>query len=218
MKFWNKYLLVAMVICTLFAGALYPIQAEAGPNPVVVMETSMGRIIVMLYPKEAPVTVENFLEYVESGYYNNTIFHRVIKQKKKQTEDDTSMNIVQGGGYNYPMIRKRTNPPIVNEAGRAMLNKRGTIAMARSNAPNSATSEFFFNVQDNPAFDQKSSASQTGADLFNSSTKPGYCAFGKVIRGMDVVEKIQSVKTARSNRMSDVPVKPVYIKRCYVAK
>ncbi|BCS88683.1 peptidylprolyl isomerase [Pseudodesulfovibrio sediminis] len=179
----------------------------------------MGRIIIMLSPKDAPKTVENFLRYVEDGYYNNTVFHRVIIEKKKTNDEkDTSMNIVQGGGYTFPLRLKPTRAPIVNEAGRSLQNKRGTISMARTDNPDSATSQFFFNVQDNPVLDQKSSGSQTGAALFSSTTKPGYCAFGKVIRGMDVVDKIQQVKTARSGRMEDVPATPIYIKKAYVAK
>ncbi|WP_272699086.1 peptidylprolyl isomerase [Desulfovibrio sp. Fe33] len=194
-------------------------SALAGPNPVVIMETSMGRIMIMLYPKEAPKTVANFLKYVDAGFYDNTIFHRVIRQRKTGGDDDKSMNIVQGGGFTFP-IRHKTPllPPIPNEAGSGLSNVKGTIAMARAAAPDSATSEFFFNVQDNPAFNFHQSASQTGANTYSQSVSAGYCAFGKVIRGMDVVEKINEVKTARSGRMEDVPVTPVFIKKAYVAR
>jgi peptidyl-prolyl cis-trans isomerase A (cyclophilin A)/peptidyl-prolyl cis-trans isomerase B (cyclophilin B) len=170
--------------------------AQAGPNPVVVMETSMGRIMIMLYPADAPKTVANFLKYVEAGFYDNTIFHRVIRQRKRGGEDDTAMNIVQGGGYTFPAKRKSPlYPPI----------------------PNEASTEFFFNVEDNPPFDYRQSAAVVGAGTFSSSVSAGYCAFGKVIRGMDVIEKISEVRTARSGLMQDVPVDPVFIKKAYKA-
>lgn len=193
-------------------------KAQAGPNPVVVMETSMGRIMVMLYPADAPKTVANFLKYVDAGFYNNTVFHRVIRQTRRGGDDDKAMNIVQGGGYTFPTNRKTPlYPPIVNEASTGLVNTKGTIAMARGNSPDSATCEFFFNVEDNPAFDFRRSATATGADAFSSNVSAGYCAFGKVIRGMDVLEKINQVRTARSGRMEDVPVNPVFIKKAYRA-
>ncbi|AMK09787.1 peptidylprolyl isomerase [Pseudodesulfovibrio indicus] len=192
--------------------------AQAGPNPVVVMETSMGRIMIMLYPADAPKTVANFLKYVEAGFYDNTIFHRVIRQRKRGGEDDTAMNIVQGGGYTFPAKRKSPlYPPIPNEASTGLMNTKGTISMARTDVPDSATSEFFFNVEDNPPFDYRQSAAVVGAGTFSSSVSAGYCAFGKVIRGMDVIEKISEVRTARSGLMQDVPVDPVFIKKAYKA-
>jgi len=225
MKYARTLLLAMALTCGLLAASLTVTEAQAGPNPVVIMETSMGRIMVMLYPRDAPKTVENFLKYVDAGFYDNTIFHRVIKQRQpitkmgKKAENNKTMNIVQGGGYIYPVKRKPTLfPPIKNEAGTARLNKKGTIAMARTTDPDSATSQFFFNAEDNPVLDYKHSSSQTGAGKFNSSTELGYCAFGKVLRGMDVVEKILGVKTASLGRMGDVPVKPVYLKKAYRAK
>jgi len=210
----------AALICALFtAVALFPSNAQAGPNPVVVMDTTAGRIIVMLYPKDAPKTVANFLKYVDSGFYDKTFFHRVILQRKPpKGTDDTSMNIVQGGGYTYPIKRKKTLPPISNEAATGLLNQKGTIAMARSDAPNSTTSEFFFNVEDNPILDYKQTAKQIGTGSYTGSTTMGYCAFGKVIRGMDVVNKIHQSKTARSGRMDDVPVQPIFIKKAFQPK
>lgn len=212
--FLAALLAVAMLVAT-------PVSSPAaGPNPVVVFETNMGRFMVMLEPKLTPVTVKNFLTYVNSGFYNNTIFHRVVKQKKTATdESDTSLNVIQGGGFTWPLRQKKTNPPIINESSRGLSNDRGTIAMARSGAPNSATSQFFINVKDNPMLNYHTNASQTGVNSYSSSTNPGYCAFGKVIRGMDVVEKIHNVATARHpGGMDDVPVKPVVITRAYVAK
>jgi peptidyl-prolyl cis-trans isomerase A (cyclophilin A)/peptidyl-prolyl cis-trans isomerase B (cyclophilin B) len=173
----------------------------------------------MLYPADAPKTVANFLRYVDAGFYDNTIFHRVIRQRKSGQPDDKAMNVVQGGGFLFPITRKRPLfPPVVNESATGLENVRGTVAMARGSDPDSATSEFYFNVEDNPFLDYSQSASQIGAGSYSQSTSAGYCAFGKVIRGMDVVEKISEVKTARSGRMENVPVKPVYIKKAYQAR
>jgi peptidyl-prolyl cis-trans isomerase A (cyclophilin A)/peptidyl-prolyl cis-trans isomerase B (cyclophilin B) len=211
LRLWFAPLLLA---CSLIL-ALSARPAQAGPNPVVVMETSMGRIMIMLSPKDAPKTVANFLRYVNAGFYDETVFHRVVRQDK----GDKGMAIVQGGGYTFPINRKRPLfPPIPNEAASGLMNKKGTIAMARTDNPNSATCEFFFNVEDNPVFDYRQTASMTGADSYSQKTTAGYCAFGKVIRGMDVVEKISEVKTARAGRMEDVPVNPVFIKKAYVAR
>lgn len=199
--------------------------AASGPNPVVIMETSMGRIIIMLYPKEAPVTVENFLRYVDAGFYDGTVFHRVVRMEKKEVADprkDQSVNIVQGGGFVYPLREKRPLwGPIINEDGRALQNRQGTIAMARTSDPDSATSQFFFNVFDNTGLDPMVIKKKTWVqekDDDNSVLRHGYCAFGKVLRGMDVVEKIHQVKTGRMGPYQDVPLEPVYLKRAYRAK
>ncbi|WP_281760792.1 peptidylprolyl isomerase [Pseudodesulfovibrio nedwellii] len=220
MNIARNILLSVVTSCMLLtAMAFFPSNAQAGPNPVVVMETSAGRIIVMLYPKDAPKTVANFLKYVDSGFYEKTVFHRVISQRKPPAgADDSSMNIVQGGGYTYQLQKKTTLPPIVNEAATGLLNKKGTIAMARSDKPLSTTCEFFFNVEDNPVLDYKQTAEQIGTGSYSGSTTMGYCAFGKVIRGMDVVNKIHESQTARSGRMSDVPVKLTVIKKIYQPK
>lgn len=198
------------MVCVLTIGTvLFSVPLEAGgPPPVVVIETTMGRIMIMLDPGKTPVTVKNFLMYVDAGFYDGTIFHRVVRQKG-------GMNVVQGGGFDYPLRRKRPAAPIVCESPSGLLNKKGTIAMARSANPDSATSEFFFNVTDNQALDYKGGASWGKAA---PPDKMGYCAFGRVIRGMDVVEKILKVETGRVGRMDDVPVKPVYMTKVYRAK
>lgn len=210
MKSIQKVLCMTVMMCALVIGTVLtsaPLEA-AEPAPVVIMETSLGRIIIILDPKSTPITVKNFLMYVNAGYYDGTVFHRVVKEK-------AGMNIVQGGGYTYPLKRKNTAAPIVCESPTGLLNKKGTIAMARTDNPNSATSEFFFNAEDNPIFDY------VGGENWReeiSSVNMGYCAFGRVIRGMDVVEKILAAKTTKIGRMDDVPVKPIYITKAYVAK
>ena len=168
----------------------------AAPKPKVRLSTSLGVVVLELEPEAAPKTVDNFLKYVRKGQYKGTIFHRVIPGF-----------MVQGGGYVDYLGKKRTDLAIPNEADRAMAaglkNRRGTVAMARTPDPNSAAAEFFINVVDNPALDFKSKA--------NDKTW-GYCVFGKVVQGMDVVDRIQAVKT--SNKRSDflnLPVKPVVI-------
>jgi cyclophilin family peptidyl-prolyl cis-trans isomerase len=157
-------------------------------NNVVKLQTSMGNIVIELNEQAAPVTVKNFLGYVQSGFYDGTIFHRVIPGF-----------MIQGGGFTPKMTRKKTLDPIINEAKNGLSNKRGTIAMARSNNPNSATSQFFINHRDN--------------DFLNymDDNQPGYAVFGKVIEGMDVVDAIASVKTTTRNGMENVPVEPVEI-------
>jgi cyclophilin family peptidyl-prolyl cis-trans isomerase len=160
-------------------------------NPVVKMTTSMGVIRIELYPDKAPVTVANFLQYVDDGFYDGTIFHRVINRF-----------MIQGGGFTEGMKQKPTRPSIVNECGPDLRNLRGTIAMARTSAPDSATCQFFINQKDNPSLD------------FDGPNKPGYAVFGKVIEGMDVVDRIATVQTTRlPTGMADVPVKPVVINR-----
>ena len=153
------------------------------------LKTTMGDIIVELNEKAAPVTVKNFLTYVEDGFYDGTIFHRII-----------SNFMIQGGGFTVDMTKKRTHPPIVNEANNGLKNDRGTIAMARTNDPDSATSQFFINHRNNDALN------------YPGPYKPGYAVFGKVIEGMDVVDAIANVKTTVRRGMPDVPVEPVIIK------
>lgn len=217
--------IVFTMLCLMISGAGMGMTAAdaAGPNPVVIFETNMGRIIVMLYPKDTPITVENFLRYVDSGFYDGTIFHRVVnmeldrelgRDKKKQQ----AINIVQGGGYTYPLRMKRpTWGPIVNEDRKGLQNVKGTIAMARGNDPNSASSQFFFNVLNNPGLNPMI-IKKKYSEPDESVARHGYCAFGKVIRGWDVVEKIYKVKTTRMGQHMDVPEEPVYIKRAYRAK
>ncbi len=156
---------------------------------VVKLETSKGDILIELNSKAAPVTVRNFLTYVDDGFYDGTIFHRVI-----------SGFMIQGGGFTADMKRKQTHDPIANEAKNGLSNMRGTIAMARTNDPDSATSQFFINHTDNTPLDP---GSVSGA---------GYAVFGKTIEGMDVVDAIAAVKTTTRSGMADVPVEPVVIK------
>ncbi|MHC4158926.1 MAG: peptidylprolyl isomerase [Planctomycetota bacterium] len=153
------------------------------------LETSMGDIVVELDGRAAPVTVKNFLRYVQEHFYDGTIFHRVIPNF-----------MVQGGGFTPDMIQKQTHEPIVNEASNGLKNDRGTIAMARTSQPDSATSQFFINHKDN------------GFLNYAGPSKPGYAVFGKVVKGMEVVDKIAMVQTTRRRGQADVPVVPVVIK------
>lgn len=159
----------------------------AEPLPSVRFVTSEGAFVVRLRPDVAPETVENFLSYVDEGFYADTLFHRVI-----------SGFMIQGGGFNKTMSRKTTNSPITNEASETLPNLRGTIAMARTSNPDSATSQFFINVADN--------------DFLNAGVRgPGYAVFGKVTEGMGVIDRIARVETGRVRGMSDVPSEPVVI-------
>ena len=156
----------------------------------------MGPIKIELYSEKAPVTVKNFIDYVEAKHYDGMIFHRVIPNF-----------MLQGGGFEPGMKERKTKPPIVNEAKNGLENKRGTLAMARTSEPNSASSQFFINVADNAFLDK--SRSRDGV---------GYCVFGKVIDGMDVVDKIKAVKTGRVGPHGDVPEEDVLIKSAKVVK
>ncbi len=185
----------------LAAGFLASTSCAADKNPVVVMETSMGTVKIELDPDKAPITVKNFLDYVDAKFYDGTIFHRVIP---------TFM--IQGGGFEEELNKvkdgaglrakqKKTRDPIKNEARNGLSNVRGTIAMARTNDPDSATAQFFINVKDN---------SQA---LDPNAGSAGYAVFGKVIAGMDVVDKIKDVEThTLLPGFDDVPVKEVVIK------
>jgi cyclophilin family peptidyl-prolyl cis-trans isomerase len=190
-----KQVVIALTLVALVAvGVTAPALAkkEKG-NPVVVISTNMGDIEVELYPKDAPLTVQNFLWYVDNGFYDGLIFHRVIEKF-----------MIQGGGFTPAMTRKAANAPIDNEANNGLSNEKYTIAMARTQAVHSATSQFFINTSDNSmSLDYKSPSSF------------GYCVFGKVTAGQDVVDAIAKVETGSKNGMKDVPVKPVIIKRAY---
>ncbi len=179
---------LAMVLCL----GLPIICQAAEPNPQVQMETSMGVIVIELDAKAAPRTVANFLSYVHDGFYDGTIFHRVIQSF-----------MIQGGGFTPKMQQKGTKSPIANEADNGLKNNAGTIAMARTNVPDSATSQFFINVKDN--------------DFLNHTAKTtrgwGYCVFGHVIKGMEVVHAIETVKTTIRSGNGDVPVEPVIINK-----
>lgn len=157
----------------------------------VVMETNKGDITLELDPQHAPATVDNFLTYVDSGFYDGTIFHRVIPNF-----------MIQGGGFVPDGTRKDTRPPIVLESQNGLSNTTGTIAMARTQAPNSATSQFFINVNDNLPLDYRPG-------------NPGYAVFGRVTSGMDVVNEIRQVETGTFDRHADWPTEPVIIERVY---
>ena len=159
-------------------------------NPTVLLETTSGDILIELYADKAPATVENFLKYVNEGFYANTIFHRVIKGF-----------MIQGGGMNMKMEEKATHAPIKNEADNGLANERGTIAMARTRDPHSATAQFFINTVDN-GFLNFSSPDVNGY---------GYCVFGKVTEGLDVVDKIAKVKTKTLGFHENVPADMVVI-------
>jgi len=164
--------------------------------PVVVIETSMGNIKVELNEEKAPKTVANFLGYVDEKFYDGTIFHRVMG---KENSDKDFM--IQGGGWEPGMKEKKTKPPITNESSNGLSNQRGTIAMARKPEPDSATSQFFINVADNAFLDKNKYRDGVG-----------YCVFGKVIEGMDVVDKIKAVKTGPREPHKNVPMEDIVIK------
>lgn len=159
-------------------------------NPTVLLETSSGDILIELFADKAPKTVENFLRYVNEDFYKGTIFHRVIKGF-----------MIQGGGLTMKMEEKPTHEPIVNEAANGLKNLRGSVAMARTMDPHSATAQFFINTVNNASLDHSS--------LENSGF--GYCVFGQVIDGMDVVDKIEKVKTTSKGIYDDVPKEMVLI-------
>ncbi len=165
-----------------------PEQTEKGALPMVTLKTSQGDITIELYPDKAPDTVANFLQYVDDGFYNGTIFHRVINGF-----------MIQGGGFTADMRQKPTRAPVKNEAANGLKNETGTLAMARTSDPHSATAQFFINVKDNDFL------THPGQDGW------GYCVFGKVVDGMDTVNAIKAVPTGVRAMMRDVPVEPVEI-------
>ena len=179
---------------------LLPTLALAAPapggNPMVKFETSKGTIMLELDQAKAPKTVANFLEYVRGGFYDGTIFHRVIKGF-----------MAQGGGFTANMEEKATRPPIENEAGNGLKNARGSIAMARTNVVNSATAQFFINLVDNGFLNHKG----------DTPGGFGYCVFGKVVKGMEVVDAIAAIPTGQGGPFgSDVPTETVTIKKASI--
>ncbi len=169
------------------------ISTSFAANPQVVITTNLGNITVELDAEKAPKTVGNFLQYVQSGFYNGTIFHRVI-----------SNFMIQGGGFTPDFQKKQTNPPIMNEANNGLKNLKGTIAMARTNDPHSATAQFFINVKDNDFLDYRSPTPRGW----------GYAVFGKVVKGMDTVEKIRVAQTGRKGPFrQDVPQTDIVIEK-----
>ena len=180
------------LIITLSSLLIIPVGSLLAAPVKVQLDTNMGAIVLELDADKAPKTVENFLKYVDDDYYTNTIFHRVIVDF-----------MIQGGGYTPQLQKKTTRPPVINEASNGLKNIRGTIAMARTYDPHSATSQFFINVADNSKnLDYKSQA----------PGKQGYCVFGKVIKGMDVVDKIRQLPTVGAGPFrKDVPRQSVVI-------
>ena len=195
----NKHLIYGIVITICFAlSACKPSQntengeemATNTENAIVKLQTSMGDITIELDTNKAPITAENFLRYVKEGFYDGTIFHRVIPNF-----------MIQGGGFTDNMQQKKTHPNIKNEADNGLKNDRGTIAMARTPDPDSASSQFFINLKNNDFLNFKDKSMQGW----------GYCVFGKVVAGMEVVDKIATVKTGTSKGHQDVPTRTISI-------
>jgi len=188
-----KRLLKRSVFAVLSVALAFSATSNASDKVEVTITTNMGDISIVLDAAKAPVTVKNFLRYVDEGYYNGTIFHRVIPDF-----------MIQGGGFDENYTKKPTHDTIMNEADNGLRNDRGTIAMARTNAPHSASAQFFINVKDN--------------DFLNHSAKNtrgwGYAVFGKVIKGMKIVDQIQNVRTGRGGPFpTDVPKKKIIIEK-----
>lgn len=196
-----------------------PTAPQDVKNPRVVLDTNQGPITIELYQDKAPITVANFLQYVDKGFYDNTVFHRVIGPNPRQPQGF----MIQGGGFEAasPIKEKPTEKPIKNEADNGLTNKRGTLAMARTSDPNSATAQFFINLSDNTFLDHAG----------NAPERFGYAVFGEVVDGMQVVDKIAAVSTGRAPAMArtgggqlgqavfdDVPTEPVVIKSATRAK
>lgn len=190
-----KRFVYALVIGLCFAGIAG--AGDSGKNPVVVMETSLGIVKMELFQKEAPISVKNFLEYAKSGFYDGTVYHRVIPNF-----------MIQGGGFTADLTQKPTKAPIKNEAGNGLKNDRGTLAMARTGIVDSATAQFFINVKSNDFLNHRD----------NSAQGFGYAIFGKVVEGMDVVDKIAASRTGMQNGFADVPVTPVTIRSMKILK
>ena len=178
------------LLATVLAGG-----AWAADAPRVKFATTLGDFVVELAPEKAPKTVENFLQYVKDKHYDGTVFHRVIE-----------IFMVQGGGFTPDMKQKPTRAPVALEAGNGLKNEMGTIAMARTGDPDSATSQFFINVRDNPALDAPSPDGH------------GYAVFGKVLSGMDIISKLKVVPTGDKGPYRDVPLEPVVIKSATIVK
>jgi peptidyl-prolyl cis-trans isomerase A (cyclophilin A) len=186
-------LTAALLLAQAAATPASPVPSPPAPTgPVVALETSLGRIRIALDQEKAPISTANFVKYARSGHYGGTVFHRVIPRF-----------MIQGGGMTPEMKEKPTSPPIRNEGRNGVRNTRGTVAMARTNDPNSATAQFFINLKDNPFLD----FGIQGA---------GYAVFGQVIEGMDVVDQIAAVPTRTAGPYENVPVTPVLIKSARV--
>ncbi len=185
----KRFLLLA-----LSAGMFAASPALAADNPVVQVETTMGNFKIELYPDKAPITVKNFLSYVDKKFYDGTIFHRVMGKENAGKDF-----MIQGGGFEPGMKEKKTEKAIKNEAGNGLSNTKYTVAMARTMDPDSATAQFYINVADNKFLDR-------------NARSAGYAVFGKVIEGQDVVDKIKAVETGTKGVHQNVPKKDVVIK------
>jgi peptidyl-prolyl cis-trans isomerase B (cyclophilin B) len=194
-----KVLVLCFVVLGVVAGS-----ARAA-NPVVVMETSMGTVKIELFEDKAPITVKNFLKYVEDKHYDNTIFHRVIGERVVDNRKIGKDFMIQGGGFEPGLKEKKTRDSIKNESSNGLSNLKGTIAMARTSDPDSATSQFYINIADNKFLDK-------------SADSAGYCVFGRVIEGLAVIDKIKMVETENVGGHEAVPKKDVVIKSIRVEK
>jgi peptidyl-prolyl cis-trans isomerase B (cyclophilin B) len=186
-----------VVISVLVTFATAGVDVAAAGNPKVEMETTKGKFVIELFPEKAPDTVKNFLNYVDTKFYDGTIFHRVIPKF-----------MIQGGGFTADMKRKPAGAPIKNEADNGLKNDRGTIAMARTNDPHTATAQFFINTVNNDFLNHKSKTQQGW----------GYVVFGKIVAGMDVVDAISSAKTVMRGMYRDVPAENIEIRSTVVLK
>lgn len=201
---WTTVSAAGLLLVADFVGAARPVsdgaslhgEPVAQDTPVVVLETTMGTMVLELYPWKAPITVENFLRYVEPGFYRGLVFHRVIRGF-----------VIQAGAFTTTMRKRSTLPPIENESDNGLSNKRGTIAMAREAKPNSARSQFYINLADNTSLDFK--GPQRGW---------GYTVFGRVREGLDVADAISKVETGVVRGMADVPLEPVVIRSASLVK
>tara|TARA_B100000809_G_scaffold200746_1_gene201080 strand:+ start:119 stop:718 length:600 start_codon:yes stop_codon:yes gene_type:complete len=196
----NKIRALSLFALLLSATSTYAADVDADaktapvatPNPIAIISTTVGEITLQLYADKSPVTVANFIDYANSGFYNGTIFHRVIKNF-----------MIQGGGFNKDMVKKNTKAPIINESLNRVANSKYTIAMARTSNPNSATAQFFINTQDN-------------VSLNVTRERAGYAVFGQVINGKDVVDKIENSETKKVAAYSDVPAEQIVITKVVI--
>lgn len=189
-----KHLIKHSITALLFLSLFSAHSSFAASNEKVVFETSQGKIVLELFEDKAPITVKNFLKYVDSGFYNGTIFHRVIPNF-----------VIQGGGFNIKMDKKVTNPAIKNESKNGLANKRGTLSMARTADPDSATSQFFINLRKNTNLDYRAG-------------QMGYAVFAQVTEGLDIVDKIAALPTGKVSHYSDVPKTPIIVTSAHRVK
>ncbi len=193
MKKSRLCLWLGLAVCLCLNSGVEAKAVKSKQNPRVEVVTNMGRFELELYPKKAPATVKNFLKYVNDGFYDNTIFHRVINGF-----------MIQGGGFEEGLKKKPTRKPIMNESHNKLSNVLGTIAMARTNDPHSATAQFYINVANNTFLN------------YASAEQPGYCVFGTVYKGLDVIQDIKQVDVETNGMYQNVPKIPVIIKRVRV--